>query len=494
MQKLYRVSALPFSIADFQALPIVCGALGAMVPLSDGSLTVAGWLLLPDRPLNQIDVYLDGISVLRSVGLTECQDVAISYKWIPHALTSGFNFVLPLSRKQSAGTSVLEFIAFDGGTPAGRFSHLVRADLDRFPSPPKDYAFRVNRNRDLHYFKVGGLRTFGHFMRAALQHGRLSGMKRILDWGCGCGRVTAHLMGIEDGPEVFGCDIDPLAIEWCNRHLKEGAFSVIKPLPPTPYPDAHFDLIVSYSVFTHLTRDVQEAWLQEMQRLLSPRGIFLATVHGKFPLSVAKGVPNAEFPPSGIEDLIQDDALEGIAPENYYRSTYQAQEYTVREFGKYFKVLEYIERGVDNFQDLIVLAHSGFESKTENEFETISRPRGELERKLAVLERKAERLSAELETATRARGELERKLADFQSETERLNAELETATRARGELERKLADFQSETERLSAELETATRARGELERDLVAILSSRTWRLTASLRAVVSSSRRWWRS
>jgi Uncharacterised nucleotidyltransferase len=90
--------------------------------------------------------------------------------------------------------------------------------------------------------------------------------------------------------------------------------------------------------------------------------------------------------------------------------------------------------------------------------------------------------------------DLSRTMADrdrFQSEAERLRTELENASRARGELERHLAGFQSEAERLTAELENANRARGELERHLAAILSSRTWRLTQPLRAVVGASRRW---
>ena len=62
-----------------------------------------------------------------------------------------------------------------------------------------------------------------------------------------------------------------------------------------------------------------------------------------------------EFPRSGIEDSVDDHALDGIAPAGYYRGTFQAKEYTIREFGRYFQVLEYIERGAMNFQDLIVL-------------------------------------------------------------------------------------------------------------------------------------------
>jgi SAM-dependent methyltransferase len=325
-----------------------------MKPLPDGTLNLCGWVLLADRPIDRIEVYLEQTRVI-SVPLVQRKDVADAFDWIPHAGTAGFNFILPLTDKQRVGTAMLELIACDGPTPVGRLSHLVRADVDSFPSPPADYTIRVANTPNDHFFKVGGLKVFGDFMGAVSRHESMSTMKRMLDWGCGCGRVTVHFMAIKDGPEVFGCDIDPLAIDWCNTHLDRGAFAVLRTLPPAPYPDAHFDLIVSFSVFTHLARNVQHAWLQEMHRLLTPGGLFLATTSGEFAFSFVKRVVEVDFPESGIEDSFLDTALDGIAPKGYYRATYQAKNYTIREFGKYFHVLEYIERGGMNFQDLIVL-------------------------------------------------------------------------------------------------------------------------------------------
>jgi hypothetical protein len=92
-----------------------------------------------------------------------------------------------------------------------------------------------------------------------------------------------------------------------------------------------------------------------MHRLLLPGGLFLATTHGDFALCFAKACLSPEFPSPGIEDSQLDATLDGVAPKNYYRGTYQSKDYTVREFGRYFQVLEYIERGAGNFQDLIVL-------------------------------------------------------------------------------------------------------------------------------------------
>ena len=52
---------------------------------------------------------------------------------------------------------------------------------------------------------------------------------------------------------------------------------------------------------------------------------------------------------------MQNPALDGIAPEGYYRGVFQTREYTIQEWSKYFEILEYIERGVANYQDLVVM-------------------------------------------------------------------------------------------------------------------------------------------
>ena len=57
----------------------------------------------------------------------------------------------------------------------------------------------------------------------------LSKVGRVLDWGCGSGRVTAHWVALRPGPEVHGCDIDADAIAWCNDQLRPGAFTRIEP-------------------------------------------------------------------------------------------------------------------------------------------------------------------------------------------------------------------------------------------------------------------------
>jgi hypothetical protein len=58
---------------------------------------------------------------------------------------------------------------------------------------------------------------------------------------------------------------------------------------------------------------------------------------------------------NGIFDGPPDRALDGIAPAGYYKKVYQSRDYTVKEWGKYFEILSYIERGLNAHQDLVVM-------------------------------------------------------------------------------------------------------------------------------------------
>lgn len=94
---------------------------------------------------------------------------------------------------------------------------------------------------------------------------------RILDFGCGCGRVTRHLIAARPAA-VHGCDVDPRLVAWSRTHLA-GDFRVIRPAPPTDYRDGDFSLIYALSVFTHLKEGPSAAWLAELARLTRPGGL-----------------------------------------------------------------------------------------------------------------------------------------------------------------------------------------------------------------------------
>src|SRR4051794_32197637 len=104
--------------------------------------------------------------------------------------------------------------------------------------------------------------------------------KRVLDFGCGVGRVLRQLIPVAERAELHGCDIDEACVEWLSEHLSPPLHvRRSQPDPPLDYPDATFDFIYATSVFSHLT-DSWAAWLLELRRVLAPGGHLLVSVMG----------------------------------------------------------------------------------------------------------------------------------------------------------------------------------------------------------------------
>ena len=101
--------------------------------------------------------------------------------------------------------------------------------------------------------------------------------KRVLDFGCGSGRVLRHFSAEAEIAQFLGADIDEEAISWVSHHLSP-RFEVFKsePEPPLPLESESVDLVFAFSVFTHLT-DNWAAWLLELRRILRPDGLLIAT-------------------------------------------------------------------------------------------------------------------------------------------------------------------------------------------------------------------------
>lgn len=104
--------------------------------------------------------------------------------------------------------------------------------------------------------------------------------KRVLDFGCGAGRVLAPAISEDPQAEFWGCDLHAPSVAWLREHLSLGerAFQTAA-WPPIDQPDASFELIYAFSVFTHLV-DSWSAWLLELHRVLSDDGLLIVTVFG----------------------------------------------------------------------------------------------------------------------------------------------------------------------------------------------------------------------
>ncbi len=104
--------------------------------------------------------------------------------------------------------------------------------------------------------------------------------RRVLDFGCGSGRVLRHFLREARAGEFWGCDLHEPSIEWVTENLSPPINAhLLNGTPRLPHPDAHFDLVYAISVFTHITDD-WSAWLLELHRTLRPGGLLISTFLG----------------------------------------------------------------------------------------------------------------------------------------------------------------------------------------------------------------------
>jgi len=152
----------------------------------------------------------------------------------------------------------------------------VRSVGDGTPLPPPTLRYRVGGIDD--YEEVGP-RVRDDLLELLPPDWSFEG-KRVLDFGCGAGRILRHFLAEAQTAEFHGCDIDAESIEWLRSHLCPPLHAFQdQETPPLPQPNGYFDLIWAASVFTHIT-DHWSAWLLELHRVLKDGGLLIATFLG----------------------------------------------------------------------------------------------------------------------------------------------------------------------------------------------------------------------
>jgi SAM-dependent methyltransferase len=156
------------------------------------------------------------------------------------------------------------------------------ADVDAggLPVPPARLRTQVAGTPGLEWFLESGRQQAEIIRSAAERHGApLEGARRMLDFGCGCGRVLRHWAELE-GPEIHGSDFNEPLVSWCRSNLPFVTAAVNGLAPPLEYEAARFDLVYAVSVLTHLPHDLERAWIEELSRIVEPGGLLVLTTHG----------------------------------------------------------------------------------------------------------------------------------------------------------------------------------------------------------------------
>jgi ubiquinone/menaquinone biosynthesis C-methylase UbiE len=100
---------------------------------------------------------------------------------------------------------------------------------------------------------------------------------KFLDFGVGWGRYPRLFSGDIYAQNIHGVDVDLEMINGCKTLGVPGEFRWIQPKGTLPYPDNTFDMIISFSVFSHLPEDIALAWATELSRVAKPGAIFVFT-------------------------------------------------------------------------------------------------------------------------------------------------------------------------------------------------------------------------
>lgn len=321
-----------------------------------GELVVSGWVISPHGPYDSLVLYLNGKRQPTGIGILR-SDVGRGLPEIPDSAHCGFQFRARLGEEESSEMLNIRVACLVGDREMDSMETGFFCDLySSMPAPPLKLLSRVDGSTSPEFYLLKGAQNYREFIHLIERHSATSPLSTLLDWGCGSGRLAGFFLKYSNIPQIHGCDIDAEAVAWANEHFPQGTFQTIPLHPPTQYSDNQFDSIISFSVLTHLDRDNQNAWLEEMRRILKPEGLFIATVHGVKAAQVLLPKSDVEkLRSEGVHDTLHDTVLNGVAPDGYYRASFQTKDYIAWNWKRYFQIVEIVEQGASNYHDIVVM-------------------------------------------------------------------------------------------------------------------------------------------
>lgn len=149
----------------------------------------------------------------------------------------------------------------------------------------KDNVETFDKDRGKYLFQKYKHKTETNFLKKAISSLKKDRI-RILDVGCGTGRMLPGIFSIKKNIEYFGLDTSKEMIQ----HLKEKAKRLgiekkvkikISDATKMPFKDNSFDIVFSYHVLWHIPKKDQKEMVKEMRRVCKKGGFIVFDILNK---------------------------------------------------------------------------------------------------------------------------------------------------------------------------------------------------------------------
>jgi SAM-dependent methyltransferase len=236
---------------------------------------------------------------------------------------------------------------------------------ERLPSFPPDQ-LQINTTGQAGYPTLREAHIFYQDCKSELEKAgmTLDNSCKILDFGVGWGRIARFFLEHVPQTNLTGIDVTEDFIKVCRETFDSARFLPCDPFPPTELDENSIDLVVGYSVFSHLSEAACRAWMDEFHRVLRPGGMVAVTTRGRPFFEYCKSLRNSE--PQGysralaymFEDI--DEAMDqydqgqfvhsnadgiaggGAMDSSFYGESFIPEDYARRSYSDQFRFLSFL--------------------------------------------------------------------------------------------------------------------------------------------------------